>query len=127
MKISSAQLRFLISALFVMALWIFFVEYMASTEAIRFITKYNIDKLFHFIGGAFLASLLFWILGRQKLLFLILYIIVISILWEVAELLLDPLTVVFFEKSKELWLRDSMLDAVAASVGALFYWHRPIL
>lgn len=112
------ELIFLVFAFCSMLLWEIYVNFFASQAAIRFITQYQIDKLIHALGGAFIVVVVNMFFGQTRFYTLLSVIIAVSIFWEAFELLLDPQVAYFFSKSKVLWFEDSVGDLVAAVVGA---------
>lgn len=117
---------FLAAAFLSMLLWEVYVEFFASREAIRIITEYHVDKIFHLVGGAFVVGFLFLMFRFRQLGAFIAFVIAVSILWEAAEFLFDPKTIIFFEKSREAWIVDSAGDLAFSLAGGIF-WARYLL
>lgn len=122
------ELIFLVSAFCFMLLWELYVNFFASQTAIRFITQYQLDKLLHALGGAFIVVIASIFFGQTRFVSMLFIIVAVSIVWEALELLLDPQVVYFFGKSKVLWFEDSVGDFVAAAIGAWAcrrFFYRP--
>ena len=115
------EIAFIVFAFFVMISWEVYVNFFASQATIRFITQYQIDKLVHALGGAFIVVIVNILFGQTRFAVAFSVIIAVSVFWEALELLLDPQVAYFFGKSKVLWLEDSVGDLAAAVVGALVF------
>ena len=115
------EIAFIVFAFFVMISWEVYVNFFASQATIRFITQYQIDKLVHALGGAFIVVIVNILFGQTRFYTLLSVIIAVSIFWEALEFLFDPQVAYFFDKNKVLWLEDSVGDLAAAVVGALVF------
>ena len=114
--------KILIAGLFLaMLLWAVYIQYIASEEAIILIVSYNIDKFFHFIGGVFVAAVVFELQGGIKSVQLFLFVFTASVIWEIAEVVFEPRVDLFFNNRPELWLEDASLDTLFAFLGAWIY------
>ena len=112
------EIAFIVFTFFVMILWEVYVNFFASQTAIRFITQYQVDKLLHALGGAFIVVIVNILFGQTRFYTLLSVIIAVSIFWEALEFLFDPQVAYFFGKSKVLWFEDSVGDLTAAIIGA---------
>lgn len=118
---------FLIIVFASMAAWEIYVDFFASRAAIVIITIYQLDKLAHLAGGAFIAGFVLLIFDQSRTRTIFLATTIGALLWEAFELVLDPKVIYFFEKERNLWLQDSSGDLAAGLLGAaLFYilWRR---
>lgn len=112
---------FLITAFVLMTVYILYVQIFAPTIVLQLITHVHIDKIFHALGGAFIAGAFFSLFGKQKLLFTFFVVFIAAILWEVVEALWDPQTLYFIEHSRAVWLKDTALDTFFGLLGAFLY------
>ncbi len=113
---------FIVAAFFSMLFWEIYVEFFATRIALSYIYLYHLDKVFHFIGGAFVAALLFYFLKEKRFIFVAIAILAVSGIWELWEFLFDSKTILFVQKSKDLWLRDTVFDTLFGFMGALAYY-----
>lgn len=115
------QKLLLVAALASMAAWELYVEFFAGRAAIKVITAYHLDKIFHAIGGIFIAGVLYWMFGRQHIARVFFAVLLVSLAWEGAELVFDARTLYFFETERALWAEDSMGDVIIGMVGGWAY------
>ena len=110
-----------------MAVWEIYVDYYASREAIRIITTFQLDKVAHLVGGAFIVGLVLLVYPEAHALGVFLITIVGALSWEIFELVFDSKVAYFFAKERELWLRDFSGDLAAGILGAVLFfvlWRR---
>ena len=118
---------FLAIAFVSMAAWEIYVDFFASRAAIVIITIYQLDKLAHLAGGAFIAGFVLLILDQSRARTILLATVIGALLWEAFELVLDPKVIYLFEKERSLWLQDSLGDLAAGLLGAVLFfvlWRR---
>jgi len=99
-----------------------YVQYFATREAKVFLGVWNVDKLFHIMGGISLAIFFEWTSPRQALLYLLIFIAALAIGWEIFEYTFLPDVTYFANHSPDLWRIDTAGDIVAAFLGAYGYW-----
>lgn len=106
------------------ALWAFviFVSWIASKETLVFIGTYHIDKIFHGIGGLFIALAFEWLSPRKTLVRLLVVLFVIILSWEAIEFFFDPKMQAFYQNAYTLWLLDTSGDITAAALTCYSYW-----
>ena len=111
-----------------------FIEFIATTEQLKFIGAHNLDKVAHLSGGLFLA-LLFDAVSRPRgasfagwagrplgLAWLLTLIGVAAVTWEGYEFFFDADTAYFYHYFPGLWRLDAAGDIVAAFLGGYGYW-----
>ncbi len=113
---------FLASLLMAMVAWEIYVNIFASRSVISFITRYELDKFMHFLGGIFIAGTLFLIRRTSGLFSFVVIIFIIALSWEMIELIFDPKVAYFFGNNKYGWIIDMMKDIVFSFAGTLFFW-----
>ena len=121
-----SSLVFLIVSLIVMMAYILYVQIFSSITVLQLITHVHIDKIFHALGGAFIAGALFSLFGKQKYFFTLFVVFVAAISWEVIEALWDPKTLYFIEHSRAVWIKDTVIDIFFGLFGAFLYIKDPI-
>ena len=114
--------NFIIAAFFAMLAWQLYVELYATRTMFVYINRYHIDKIFHVIGGAFVIAILFHFFGSKKFAGVVITILLVSFVWELAEMLFDPKTIIFLQKSRTAWAWDTVGDTIFGVVGALAYY-----
>jgi len=112
-------LIFILVSLVALVYWSVYVQRYAPRSHIVIITHYHLDKIMHALGGAVIAASLALIMGPRRFISLILAVLVISFFWEAAEFSFDKLTQEFYRKSTQLWIKDTVGDALFAVIGAL--------
>lgn len=98
---------------------LYFAKVIATQDQKNFIAIYNIDKIFHVIGGAF-----FVLLGKlffPKVSWKIILLLAIAgvILWEIYEVLFDADVNWFFYHRRTVWRNDTIGDLVSDVIGML--------
>lgn len=115
-------LIFLGAALVLMAGELLFVKFFATQLQKDFISIYHVDKLFHMLGGAFLAVLARFIFPNSKWKIVVSVVIAGAVAWEVWEVLFDADVNWFYHNRYIIWRTDTIYDGVADSIGALVAW-----
>lgn len=107
---------------FLLASFFAYVQLFATREAKVFMGVWNIDKLFHIMGGISLALFFEWIPLRRTLPYLMTFLFASALGWELFEYLFLPDVTYFAHHSPVLWRFDVLGDIVAAFLGAYSYW-----
>lgn len=118
---------FIVLAVLAMGAWEMYVDFYASRAAIIFITAYQLDKVAHLLGGAFVVASILFARGKSTLATVLIVTMAVALLWETFELFYDPKVAYFFEKERSLWFKDFSGDIVAGLVGAVLFfivWRR---
>ena len=76
------EIAFIVFAFFVMISWEVYVNFFASQATIRFITQYQIDKLVHALGGAFIVVIVNILFGQTRFAVAFSVIIAVSVFFE---------------------------------------------
>lgn len=107
-----------------LGLWAFlvFIRWFATREQLYFISATELDTVAHLAGGVFLVLILEWRTNWVSLPWLLAFIAVITVGWEVLELLFDAEMGFLFQSAFDFWLLDSLGDIVAAFLGGYGYW-----
>ena len=98
-----------------MAFWL------TTKDQSELLSELQIDKIIHFAGGFFSASVVFLALGNIRRAKLIVLVFAIGILWEIWELLFLPDQLARFRMEFVLWTADTLFDLVADILGAYFF------
>ncbi len=114
------QIIFIGFAFLVMLVWLIYTHFFMTDQLRRVIIEYELDKIIHAFGGAWVAAL-FLLRGEKKIFRLLVFVVLIAVLWEMGELLFDPEVQYFFARSRNLWLQDSLSDIASAFLGAIVY------
>ena len=102
--------------------WEIYVELFATRTGHFYITLYHLDKIAHLLGGALVIALLFSLTKMRTLAVVLATVILVSLVWELWEVLYDPKTIYLFSKSRLVWARDTSGDIIFGIVGALVYY-----
>ncbi len=107
-----------------LGLWAFivYIRWIATPEALLFITASQLDKLAHLSGGIFLALAAEWRFSRAPLAAFLAAVFTLTVGWEALEFFFDSGTRFFYANAPDLWRLDSSGDIVAAYLGGYGYW-----
>jgi hypothetical protein len=100
------------------SLW---VQLMATWNEILAINAREIDSIFHFLGGVFLALIAEWFFGLRRLAPMILFATVAVVGWELFEVLADYYTK-FNMRDPFIWKIDTIADMILGLLGAYTYF-----
>lgn len=101
---------------------LYFAKVIATQDQKNIIAIYNIDKIFHIIGGAFfvlLGKLVFPRASWKTILFLAVLGVIV---WEIYEVLFDADVNWFFYHRRSIWRNDTIIDLIADGVGMASAW-----
>ncbi len=99
-----------------------YVQLFATRGAKVFLGVWNVDKLFHIMGGILLAIAFEWFSPRRVLPYLLIFVAALAIGWELLEYIFLPDVAYFAHHSPDLWRIDVEGDIVAAFLGGYGYW-----
>ncbi len=86
------------------------------------IETWQIDKLFHLVGGVFLATVVEWRMGHVSFWRTLAAVTVLTIVWKVFESL-DPSMHRYIVAHFSAWAFDAVGDVAATVLGGLAYWR----
>lgn len=98
-----------------------YLQVFATEGAQQIVSRWQLDKAVHGIGGVWLAMLAGLLLSRCSLLRVLGIVLAVSFAWEAYEFFLDWRTIVIYGRDPVAWAMDTALDTAFALVGGLAF------
>jgi|GEM_PF-6737531 len=96
-----------------------FAKFIATQDQKNIIAIYNIDKIFHVIGGVFFVLLGRLVFPRASWKTIFMLAIIGVVAWEIYEVLFDADVNWFFYHRRTIWRNDTIGDLIGDVVGML--------
>lgn len=124
MNMRSNRNRFIMLGILFLILisWEVYVETIAPYAVLKIIAGYEIDKIFHVLGGIFISGVVLTFRPATSLTTVLLITLFSSVFIESLEFFLDAEVSDFYSKERRLWLEDTIKDIIAGIIGSFLYW-----